>query len=256
MDIFYVKLLLSFIVGGGLIALSIRIAEKLGSKAGGIFLSLPSTSLVSLLFIAWTNSNHAAIEASAIMPIVLSASTVFIVSYVHFFKRLGNYSIPLSLIIWALVILPFIAIKIDNLLLSLLVSAPIFAFSMFILRGYESKKIPQIKIRKREYAIRWLFSGLIVSIAVILSKFLGPLWGGMFASFPAAFSTSFYFLTKRHGIEFAASTGKAMTFGILNVIPFVIVFYYGVPAFGLVAGTLFAYLISLFAAFFIFRLTK
>ena len=40
-DIFFLKLALSFIVGGAWIALTTVLAEKFGTKLGGIFAGLP-----------------------------------------------------------------------------------------------------------------------------------------------------------------------------------------------------------------------
>ena len=51
--IFITKLLVSFFVGGGVIALLSILAEKY-QKYGGIILSMPSTMTLGLFFIGWS----------------------------------------------------------------------------------------------------------------------------------------------------------------------------------------------------------
>ncbi|MBN1224817.1 MAG: DUF3147 family protein, partial [Candidatus Aminicenantes bacterium] len=51
--IFLIKLVLSFFVGGAWVAAATLIADKYGTKIGGIIIGLPSTLLVSLFFIGW-----------------------------------------------------------------------------------------------------------------------------------------------------------------------------------------------------------
>ena len=83
MDLFWIKLILSFFIGGTYIAFTIWIAEKFGSKIGGIILGLPSTTLVSLIFIAWTQD----VSALTALPTTTAAFckrtfvSAFILSY-------------------------------------------------------------------------------------------------------------------------------------------------------------------------------
>ena len=57
---FWYKLLLSFLVGGCWVTLTTIIAEKFGSKIGGLLGGLPSTIVVSLLFIGLTQNAEVA----------------------------------------------------------------------------------------------------------------------------------------------------------------------------------------------------
>ncbi|MDI9559183.1 MAG: DUF3147 family protein, partial [Pseudomonadota bacterium] len=53
-NIFVLKLILSFIVGSLWITMVTILAEKYGTRIGGLMAGLPSTILISLFFIAWT----------------------------------------------------------------------------------------------------------------------------------------------------------------------------------------------------------
>ena len=82
MDLFWIKLILSFFIGGTYIAFTIWIAEKFGSKIGGIILGLPSTTLVSLIFIAWTQDVSAVLTALPTTTAALSVSALFVSAFI------------------------------------------------------------------------------------------------------------------------------------------------------------------------------
>ena len=51
-DIFFLKFALSIIIGGAWIALATVLAEKFGTKLGGVIAGLPSMTAAALFFIA------------------------------------------------------------------------------------------------------------------------------------------------------------------------------------------------------------
>ena len=50
---FYIQLIISFIAGGGFIALFTFIAEKVDAQVSGIILSLPSSAALGFFFVGW-----------------------------------------------------------------------------------------------------------------------------------------------------------------------------------------------------------
>jgi hypothetical protein len=62
---FILKLVLSFFVGGLWITGGVALAERRGSKAGGLVLGFPSTVLLAIVFIGWTLSPQAAALATS-----------------------------------------------------------------------------------------------------------------------------------------------------------------------------------------------
>src|SRR3990167_2894579 len=87
MDIFALKLILTFIVGGLWITLGTIIAEKYGTKIGGVIAGLPSTVAVTLFFIGWTQSAQFASQSTAIVPIVTGISGFFVAVYFLLTKK-------------------------------------------------------------------------------------------------------------------------------------------------------------------------
>jgi hypothetical protein len=224
-EIFLLKLLLSFLIGGTYIAFTIWLSEKFGSKLGGIAIGLPSTSIVSIIFIAWTTGAQSAVDALAIIPAGIAVNGLFIAAYLFLYKPLGFYrALAAAFLVWFAIGLPLAYLHLDNLLFSVLVGALFFAISIPLLSRFPHRKLPEFHSRKREFLLRAAFSGTVVATAVLLGKFGGPLWGGLFACFPAAFSSSLILLTRKHGIDFAASVGRAMPLGNVGTVVFAVVF--------------------------------
>lgn len=91
---FLIKLLLSFIVGSFWITITTIIAEKMGSKIGGIIGGLPTTTLVALLFIGITQSPQAAVEATAIMPQIVGFAGILMITFSLLINRGFLTAIP------------------------------------------------------------------------------------------------------------------------------------------------------------------
>lgn len=253
MDIFLLQLLASFIVGGSFIAFTIWLSEKFGSKIGGAIIGLPSTVLISFIFIAGTSGLDAAVAAAPITPIGTGATVLFVASFIYLFKMGRNPSLLLSLLAWATVALPLTLIGLDNIFLSLLIAAALFALSMSYLRRFPHGKLEGIMLSKGEFLFRCAFAGTVVASAVFLAHELGPLWGGIFGSFPAAYSTTLFLLSKKHGIGFTSAVARSLPYGSIANVVFEVGFYFLALPLGLWGGIAASYALSLAAALLLYR---
>src|SRR5438874_2476052 len=82
-----VRAVAAFLVAGTYVATMARLAEKFGSKLGGLVLALPSTVLVGISFIAWSEGHQALQRSSAMLPVSIAAATVFLAAFI----RLSQY---------------------------------------------------------------------------------------------------------------------------------------------------------------------
>ena len=244
MDIFYFQLLLSFLVGGGYIAFTIWLSEKFGSKIGGIAIGLPSTVLISFIFIAWTSDLGAAVAAAPITPVGTGATILFVSAFIYLYKMGRKTALAIALLIWALISIPLVLLHLDNILYALLVAAVLFAISFAYLRRFPHSKLPEIRPSIGELLFRCIFAGLVVACAVFLAHTLGPLWGGIFGAFPAAYSTSMFLISKKHGIGFTASVARSMAFGSIANVVFEVAFYFLALPLGLWGGIASSYAVS------------
>ncbi len=248
MDLFWLKLLLSFLVGGAYIAFTIWASEKFGSRIGGLLIGMPSTVLVSLIFIAWTQDLTVAVSAVPIMPAVMAANSLFISAFILLHGNGEARAFIAGLAVWFILTLPLAIIHLENIIYSLLIAAVYFAIAIIVLRKFPHKKLPAFATSKKEFIVRSVFAGMVVAISVFLGKEFGPLWGGMFASFPAAFSSSILLITRKHGIRFAASVARSMPFGSMANVVFVVAFFLSAPAIGIIQGILLSLIVSIAAA--------
>lgn len=247
---FIIKLILSFLVGGGYIASIIWVSERFGSRIGGLLIGLPSTILISLLFIAWTQSDKAAVSALPIAPAAIGASALFLAIFIHQYRKWGIVLAYIrAILVWALITFPLIFFNIKNILFSLGLSALFISVSIYYLHRFTHQKLSKSKHTKKEFLFRSFIAGSVIAFAVFLGKVLGPLWGGVFASFPAAFSSSILLLERKHGIKFASSVARTMPYGSISNVVFVLVFYFIVPLLGISLGTMISYTSSIIIAY-------
>jgi len=247
------KLVLSFLVGGLYIATTIGISERFGSRVGGLVIGLPSTLLVSLVFIAWTQDSSVAVSAVPPIPAAVAASSIFLAVFI-LLHRYGRWcALVLGIVAWLILTLPLIFFP-QTILVSCAIATAFFAIAIFSLNRFPCKKLDKFALTPRQFTGRVVATGSMVATAVALAHFFGPLWGGVFASFPAAFASSVLILERTHGIEFASSVARTMPYGSIGNVLFALTFYLLVPSLGLVAGTLLAYLSALLFGFLLLQL--
>jgi hypothetical protein len=227
-----------------------RVSERFGSKLGGLLVALPSTALVGLGFIAWGQGQSAISEATSVMPATVAASTIFLVV----FSLLYRYGLLIAyfsgIIIWFGLNIPVVALKLHNFGIALLISAILLSISITFFHHQPHRTLAPLKADKLDLIIRAVFAGSFIALAVACSKLLGPVWGGLFASFPAAFSAVVLIFSRAHGSDFTASVSRTMVNGGMVNVVFVSAVHFLVSSLGSAASILTGYLICLvFAAF-------
>src|SRR3990172_7870444 len=109
-DLFLLKVTLSFIVGAVWLTGAIIIAEKFGSKIGGAIAGLPSTTALALFFIGWTQSPYIASESTGVIPAIIGLDVLFTALYILLSRQKLFISIGVSLLIWFILSLGFVFI--------------------------------------------------------------------------------------------------------------------------------------------------
>ena len=260
-NLFLIQLILSFFVGGIAIATLSFIAERTSDKIAGVVLSLPSTVVITFIFIGWTTSAQ---TVSDIVPTSIAADgsvMIFTIVYLYLSKiKLPKiYSILLSfsggVLTWLTLSIPFTFIKFDNLLIPLII-AIIDISIVYYLLTIKNNVTPYIKpiiYTTMQKIGRAVFTGSIICLAVLLSKIINPFWGGIFSGFPAAFSSTFIILHWYYGSNMLFKVGKSVAAGSLVYLSYIIAVHWTCPAFGIIGGTITAYMVSLVIFFFIMK---
>ena len=256
MDPFFVKVLISFVVGSIYLPIALWIAEKFGSKLGGIIVTLPSTFLISFVFIAWTQDTQAAMQSLPIVPLVLGIDAVFIALYAALQRYGSNKALLASVTLWALAGLPLAFSHFSDIILATILAIPLFAAAIYYLQRVPHRRATKIKGNAGTLAFRGIFAGTVIAAAVFLGRELGPSWGGLFGNFPAAIFSTLYLLNKAHGKEFAASTGKAAAYCLVANTSFSIALFNTVPLHGVVQGVTISYLVALASGAIMYKVMK
>ena len=212
MDGFYLKLLLSFVVGGIWITLATVVAEKLGSKIGGVVAGAPSTVVVALAFIAWTQGPAQVFDAGGVMPLALAINCLYVATFSFLSFRTGwVFSIIGGLLVWFVVQCLVVNWNVNTLALTIPLGLGLTAFSYYFLEHV-------LKIRSHSkvavhYSIgqllgRAAFSGGMIAFAVVMSKVGGPTWGGIFSAFPAVMTSTLVIMCTSVDVPFARAVIK------------------------------------------------
>ena len=256
-DTFIIKLVLSFIVGGAWVTIATLIADKYGTKLGGIIIGLPSTLLVSLFFIGWTQSPGVAVDATTIVPVVGAVNALFLVVYISLVRVNFWLAISGSALFWALCSFSMLILKFSNFYLSLMIYVIVVIISYFIIEKgirVKSESAREIKHTVGALLFRGLLSGTIIALAVVLGKVGGPLLGGMFAMFPAMFLSTVLITYFSQGALFSSAVMKVALLGALSVVLYGVLVRYAYIPLGLGWGTMVSIIISFSAAYLIHAL--
>lgn len=255
--LFLIQLIASFLIGGGLVALFTVLGERASGRIAGLLLGLPTTAAVSFFFLGWTLGPDAtaSIAPGAIIP--LAIAVLFVTAYVHIANTQWNARMPkkqgicfallLSYILWSALALPMPFVGTVNLPLSLLLYTLIMLIPLVLLtiRKHSSDTTSPLPYTRRQTIIRACFAGTIIMLSVLLGNTLGPLWGALFAQFPASFTSMLVIFHWHYPAPFLFKMTRHLPIGSTSMLIFLIAVTYTFPYFGFVGGTVLSYLITL-----------
>lgn len=263
MDPFIFKVFLSLIIGILFVIISTNIAERISGKLGGLIVGLPSTAVISLLFVGLTQGIQAALISSMMVPFSSGLYCFFFVAYLLLTKKGFKFGLIISLIVWFF--FAFIAANFppknlnESILIGtiLIMSTIIWAVKKIKINH---KLIPE-KITSSPVWLKALLTGIIISSIVLISKIAGPRWGGIFATFPALTISTILITVKSGGLEFTRLIAKNILISTTTTISlFAILCYFLYPIVGVIIGSILAYfgllLISIPLYFLIFDKIK
>jgi uncharacterized membrane protein (GlpM family) len=257
---FWFKLSLSFLAGSLWVTLTTLSAERFGSKVGGLIGGLPSTVVIALLFIGYTQSKQVASQATTVMPLAQGLNGLFIITFLVLIQRGLWRSLVGALLVWLIQSTLLFLLDIQSFLISLLGWLGLLCFCYLVLEKW--MKIPsQDKLRvtypPSQLIWRALFGGVMIALAVLMGKLGGPLPGGIFGSFPAMFLSTLVITYRSGGADFSRSVGKSLLIsGLINVPLYEIIVRYLYPTVGLIPGTIIALLFTLGTGYLTFRFMK
>jgi uncharacterized membrane protein (GlpM family) len=255
MGIFWLRVALSFVVGGIWLMLISVIAEKSRHKLAALLGGLPSTVLISLFFIGLNQGTKYAAHATIVTPVVFIIDAYFVLLLIYFARKNYLTGLLVSSVFWFIATWLVVLSKLTSYPISLTIWVLGMAVLIAILRkGSKAKKTEKLAVQfsHTQLVLRSLFAGAVIAFAVLISHYSGPIIGGIFTAFPAAYISTFTILYFARGLNFAESfTRLLIVSGCINTVIYSIAVYYLYPRFGIYTGTLLAFAASLASSFFI-----
>jgi hypothetical protein len=244
-DLFVYRVVLSFFIAGGWIGIATLVAEKLGSRVGGLIANLPSNILISLLFIAFTQDIQFVRQAIPGLPVGMLIDTFFLAVFIIALRGKLLTAILISLISWFGLAYLANEIGFSNLWLNCLLYAAITIVVYFTLR--HRLRLPVTPGIKKQYSIlqiliRSAFAGGVVASVVIIARFSPPYLVGIVAAFPAVLLSTMVILVMNQNRQFARATGMIMILSSSNIVIYGLAVYFSYPSLGLWWGTIISFL--------------
>lgn len=256
----WVHVLAAFAAGGAWIAVVTLAADRIGSAWGGFLSGLPSTVLVAFFFIGLAQGTEAVVRATDVFLLAYAVTGLFLVVFAAFSRRRFWPGLGGALTVWFTLSALISLLKPANFALAGAIYAAVFlaGWAAFAV-GVRPPAIGRQPFRYSagQVAGRAVFGGLMIALAVLASKAGGPLYGGIFAGFPAVFVSTLIIVHRSRGPAFA----RAMAFpmfvtGMITIGVFGTAVRFFVPAGGVAGGTALAFLAALVSALIPFVIFK
>lgn len=257
MDPFYIKLTTSFIIGGLWISGVTYLAERLGTRLGGLLAGLPSTVVLSMFFIGWTQGPQVVHQATTAFPIAFGVLGPFLLMAAGALRFGLGVALGSAFLVWAMLQWLVIRFTPPSYGLSTIYWAGMFLLTLAVMVGVmklQPRSGRRLEYSARQMLMRAVFSGGVIVCSVMASKLGGPVWGSIFSSFPAVFTASMVITYYSLGADFARSmTLPLLVSAMVNCMVFVSVLRWSVLEIGLLPACFVAYLTSFLSAFLLYR---
>jgi len=244
------QILIPFILSAAVVTLVTIIAERYGTKVGGIIGTLPSTIVIAFVFIALNRGVYFASRSVAVVSAEMGINVVFLFFLSILLYRSIYLAIVVSLTVWVFLSALLFILGMENIFISLAIYAIALVSTFMVLeriKRVSSTGSVEIHYTPMKIVFRGLLAGTIVAIAVSLSN-IGAAISGIFSVFPVIFLSTMLISTREHGPDFAAGIAKSMIFGTPSILSYVTAIYFLYPACGIFFGTIYALCISIITA--------
>lgn len=234
------------------------IAEKYGTKTGGVIGTLPSTIIIAFLLIALDKGVQFATESVLIVPAEMGINLIFLLLFALLSPRKTPIALTGSLLGWTVLTIILYYSPTPSIFVSLAVFFICLLISLIILDA--KKKITSQKTIKVHYTPlkllgRSIIAGTVIAIAVTLSN-VGTILSGIFSVFPAIFLSTMIISMREHGVRFTGAMAKGMIYGSPSVVSYAVGIYFLYPLLDIVLGTIGSFLIALGVSLVLFKLRK
>ncbi len=250
--------IIPFILSALVVILVTVIAEKYGTKTGGIIGMLPSTIIIAYLFIALDKGTKFASDSVAVVPAEMGFNLIFLLIFVLLSQQKILVALAGSLLGWAALTIMMYCSNLTSVVISLAIYLACFLLALFIFdkkRKITAQDTIKVHYTPLKLLSRSLIAGIVIAIAVSVSN-VGVILSGIFSVFPAIFLSTMLISIREHGPQFTGAMAKGMIYGSPSVVGYAVGIHFLYPFVGILAGTIGAFLIALVITLVLFLLRK
>jgi len=259
-----INLLSRGIAGAVIVVMVTYAADRFGPRIGGFLSVFPSVSATSLIIIALIHGTSFVSEASLSTLFGLTGIYFFLITiyygYIHYVRSKENGKIILlfifAFIIYGITVFTYLAFVSEGSIYNVIPLIISFIFAKFVISGVKTEEsIDEIyRPRSVEHLARGGLGGGFVVFATVMADLFGPLYGGIFSSFPSTIASYLIVLAISHSELFLVRTIKYMGSALLATGIYVIGVWYTYPQYGVIIGTVISYIIYSAALFSLIKL--
>jgi len=250
--------IIPFVLSALVVVLVTIIAEKYGTKTGGVIGTLPSTIIIAFLFIAIDKGTTFAAESVVIVPAEMGLNLIFLLIFALLASKKILTALSGALATWTVLTILVYFTSLSSIIISLTIYGICFFISFFILdkqRNIISQETIKVHYTPLKLLGRSLIAGIVIATAVSVSN-IGVTLSGIFSVFPAIFLSTMLISLREHGPQFTGAMAKGMIYGSPSVVSYSVGIHFLYPSIGILLGTLVAFLIGLLVTFLLFLLRK
>ncbi len=258
MESFILQTVLPFIISAFVVIIITVIAEKYGTKVGGILGTLPSTIIIAFIFISINRDVFFASRSAVVVPAEMAINLFFLVIISTLIYRSLSFALIVSLLIWGILSTALYFANIENILISIVLYAVTLVLCFTYLekiKKIESHKKVKVHYTTKKIILRGILAGSVIATAVFLSN-IDETLSGIFSIFPAIFLSTVIITYLEHGPIFTSGFAKSMIFGSQTVMSYVIAVHFLYPKCGLIYGTIYSFFLSLVVAIILLTFRK
>ena len=252
------QVFLPFILSALVVILITVIAEKYGTKIGGIIGTLPTTIIIAYVFIALNQGVRFASDSVAVVPAEMGVNLIFICVFAILAYRSILVALIGSFFIWTVLSGILLFLNMNYIYLSLVIFIVSMISTFIVLEkkfNIKSQSKRLVHYTPLKILLRGILTGTIITISVLLSN-VGEVISGIFTVFPAILSSTMIITIKEHGPDFSAGIAKSMIFGSPSVMSYAACIHFFYPVYGIFWGSIFAFIISVIVTIVILMLRK
>lgn len=251
MNPFILDLTVSFVVGGVWVMLASVAAQHFGGKVGGFIAGLPATAALAIFFITYSEGARHGYDLTGVFPLAISVNAVFLAVFATFSRQSFSGGLLTGLIIWVLVQAVLLYFHPVGFSLVVTFGVIIFLGSLLFVSRLDIPDPGARPVRHgiAEIAIRAGCGGAIIVLAMIGSRFGGPVLGGILSAFPATALATLIITNIYGGRDLARIMARPMMVsGVVNCTVFALAFRYVVLHMHVLGALAAAYAVTLVSA--------